>query len=120
MGSLLEILTKRSQTFYISLLMSTVSNVVGKSISSIAMYITVNQLGNFSCGSVVNNLQYSERVSHQINNLTVWSGKIFNCVFVTSHTRFVVNLHYVAAYMSRSSLLEAGAISATGIDPITT
>ena len=59
MESLLEILTKRrSQTFYNSVDVHSVTNV-GENISAITMHNIETQLGkrNFSYGSAVNNLK---------------------------------------------------------------
>ena len=55
--NLLEILNKRgSQTFFKAINVYSVTNAVGKSISSVIMWNTGNQLGkhDFSCGSEVN------------------------------------------------------------------
>ena len=59
--SLLEILTKRrrSQALYKPVDVHSVTNAIGESISSIRSWNIVNQLGknDFSCGSIVNNLE---------------------------------------------------------------
>ena len=67
--SLLEILTRgRSQTFYKSVDVPSVTNTVGESISSISIWNIVNQLGKYdSCGSVVNNLKKRQLFSDQMN-----------------------------------------------------
>ena len=39
------------------------------------------------------------------------SGRSWLCFFIMSHTRFRVSAHFVIAWMSTNSLLEAGALS---------
>ena len=48
MESLLEILTKRGQTFYKLVDVHSVTNFIGESISSVSMWNTVNQQGKYN------------------------------------------------------------------------
>ena len=68
--SLPEILTKRrSQAFYKSVDVHSLTNANGESISSISIWNIVNQLGKyeFSYGPVVNNLKERQLFSDQMN-----------------------------------------------------
>ena len=61
-----------------------VTNAVGRSISSVAMWNIVNQLGkhDFSCGAVVNNLKGRKLFSDQMNRNRfdpIFTRRDWNC-----------------------------------------
>ena len=69
-GSLLEMLTKKkSQVFYQPVDIQSLTNAIGKSVSSRSILNIVNQLDkyDFSCGLVVNNLKEQHLFSDQMN-----------------------------------------------------